>query len=74
MPDLYYYVGTDGRTYQGYMPGGGSVLYNYIASLTEVCLEYLLPNDSVSPKSSYFMLLAMHKLSHCIQGRTRQTR
>ncbi|KAG6367081.1 hypothetical protein INS49_001263 [Diaporthe citri] len=21
MPDLYYYVGTDGRTYQGYMPG-----------------------------------------------------
>lgn len=24
VPDLYSYVGTDGRTYQGYMPGGGS--------------------------------------------------
>lgn len=35
IPDLYYYIGADGRTYQGYMPGGQLVFFDYKIILTE---------------------------------------
>lgn len=73
IPDLYYYVGTDGRTYQGYMPEGASAPHHcWYRLLTRVCLEYLLPNDSVSPKSGIAMLLAFHEAEQ-IQTRPNKT-